>query len=167
MPKKDVVTFEDAPAVRAIAQELIPKYHGHLQNVRIDYIFRSKHASSGGKLVMGRARKITGLNAFLAKRDTLVTVVADKLELPQFEDFFVIEIAHDVWIGLKDAQKEALVDHELSHCYVDLDEGKLVVLPHDLEEFAHIVKRHGLWQHDVEHFFRHSGQLQLKGVKAS
>jgi predicted LPLAT superfamily acyltransferase len=68
--------------------------------------------------------------------------------------FFVIEIAFDAWEILEKEQRVALVDHELCHCMMDEDSGKLIMHPHDLEEFNAVVRRHGLWQPDVVTFAR-------------
>lgn len=138
-------TYEYAPGVEHIAQRLIPKHHPELieSGVHIAYVWRDKAASKGGKAVFGKARKVTGLNAYLAR--------------PDFggEDFFVIEIAEDTWQILDKAQQEALVDHELSHCAAiwdeEKDQWKYMIRPHDCEEFVAIVRRHGLWKPDVEH----------------
>ncbi len=154
------VTFELAPEVEVVASELIPQYHRHLDGVRIEYVFRSKHAKKNGKLVMGTCRLVSGLNAFLASDE-------EELELGnllQGDDdatpkFFVIEIAKDLWKDMSPKQRVALVDHELSHAYQE--DGELSILPHDVEEFAHIVRRYGLWKGDVEAFFAAAGQHAL------
>lgn len=150
------VTYSDAPEVREIADKLIPKHHPHLEGSRIDYVFRSKHSTNKGKIVGGKARKVTGLNAFLAssgRRGFHGT------------DLFVIEIAHDLWEQLPQEQRVALVDHELCHCFREVDdetgEWVLSILPHDLEEFAEVVKRHGIWSTDLDYFVKKSQQLRL------
>ena len=143
-------TYRPAPAVQRIADELIPKHHDHLVGQHIEYVFRDKHATSNGKEVWGKARKITGLNAYLA---------GDTAEGDEVEDFFVVEIAEDVWALLEPAQRRALVDHELAHCTVDVDEVTgdiegISLVGHDLEEFKAIVERHGLWRPDISDFLR-------------
>jgi hypothetical protein len=79
-------TYRPAPSVERIAQALIGKHHHHLSDVRVDYVFRSEAAKSGGKTVMGKARKISGLNAYLAQQ-------VDPDETPA-------GIAEDVWAVL-------------------------------------------------------------------
>jgi predicted metallopeptidase len=149
------VTYTDAPVVKEIAQGLIPQHHPHLEGARIEYVFRSKRLTSNGKIVAGKARKVTGLNAFLATKP------------PAFGGlpFFVIEIAQDVWDALPRPQQVALVDHELCHCFREIDddtgEWELSIRPHDVEEFAEIVYRHGLWSQDLDHFVTNSKQLRL------
>ncbi len=148
------VEYSPAPAVAAIAQRLIKEHHVHLAGERIVYVFRSEHAKEGGKAVFGKARKIGGLNAYLSMTE-------DGNE----DDYFVIEIAYDIWLGMSDGQRVALVDHELSHCiikYAENGDMSLAIAPHDLEEFNAVVKRHGLWRSDVKQFLEAaSGQLRL------
>jgi hypothetical protein len=148
--------FSNAPEVAGIARRLIGLHHTHLKNIRIDYVFRSESSSDGGKVVWASARKITGLNAFLAtESDESFELQGD----PDTDQFFCIEVWEDVWDRLKDEQKEALVDHELCHCWAEEAcnaEGdsilKLKILPHDVEEFASVIQRHGLWKDDVKVF---------------
>jgi predicted metallopeptidase len=139
-------TFSPAEEVKEIAEELIPKYHQHLidNNVRIDYVFISKTPAKGGKEVWGTCRKVTNLNAHLAGED---------------EPFFVITISEPVWSVLPPDKKVALVDHELCHAFAALGEGeddseevKVSIIPHDVEEFAAVIRRHGLWREDVKNF---------------
>lgn len=148
-----------APEVERIAETLIEEHHKHLIGIPIRYVFRDKAASSRGKLVLGKARKSTGLNA------TLVHLVRHD-EPPERVDFFVIEIAQNTWRAMTDDQKTALVDHELSHCLTEIPDGpdddvKLVLAGHDLEEFAAVVRRHGLWRPDLETFMANSAQPTL------
>lgn len=141
--------YEEAHEVREIAEGLIPKYHQHLLDfdVKIRYVFVDKTPKSKGREVWGTCRKISNLNAFLADDSS--------------DPFFVITISKEVWDVLPQDKKDALVDHELCHAWAeanqnekddDADPVKLSTVPHDLEEFACIVRRHGLWREDVEAF---------------
>ena len=153
--------FWRAPEVKRIADELIPKHHLHLNrhDVVIKYVFRDPAAKSKGSLVYGKARKVTGLSAFLVGLEH-----ADRVETGELVEFFVIEVAHEPWQSLTDRQKQALVDHELCHLDVELtDKGetKLVTRGHDLEEFNEVVKRHGLWRPTVVEFAEVAKSAQL------
>lgn len=143
-------TFRPAPAVERIAADLIAKHHPTLDDVRIEYVFLSDTPRSKGKDVWGRARKISGLNAYLAQEDQPTEAASGDV------DFFVIEIAEPVWVILDSGQRVALVDHELCHCTTvhDEDTGDLTlkIVAHDLEEFRAVVDRHGLWQPALAHF---------------
>ena len=137
-----MVDYEHAPDVETIAKDIIATVEDHadLAQAEIRYIFRDKAPRSRGRAVLGRARKITGLNRWL--------IQGDEDDLP----LFVIEISQDTWEDLTDEGRRALVDHELSHLVVTTDDdGALVggLRGHDLEEFVGVVERHGLWKADV------------------
>lgn len=144
------VTYTPAPDAEQIGRQLVAKHHTHLVNERIEYVFRSEAAKSGGRVVWGKARKVSGLNAWLANPER------DQLEEDEEADaFFVIELAHDVWTGLSGKQKVTLVVHELSHCTIRFNnngDASLTVAAHDLEEFEDVVRRHGFYRSDLKHF---------------
>jgi len=140
-----VTDYRPAPEVESIARDLIRDVEAHkaLDAVRIDYVYRDQAAKSKGKIVLAKARKISGLNAFIANAEMVQ------------RDFFVIEVAEDTWDQLDAAQQKALVDHELTHCHVEFDEAgtpQLAIRGHDLEEFSCIVQRHGLWLSSTAQF---------------
>lgn len=160
--------YRTAPEVRTIAEDLIGQHHQHLEGRRIEYLFRDKAPSSSGRVVLGRARVKRGLDAFLARTDRLMVVgdggeiVSASIEADRPVEpvpFGVIEISLDTWgedvegvrWGLSDEQRVALVDHELCHFHINED-GELKMRAHTVEEFAEVVKRHGLWKPDVEWF---------------
>lgn len=152
-------TFEVADEVAEIAEKLIPENHAHLlaHGVRMVYLFRDDTPKKNGKLTMGVARKVTGVHAFLAGAEI------DLADGRTGEAFFAIVMTRPIWEELTPAQKEALTDHELSHCAVKFNKAGelvLVVKPHDLEEFNTVVERHGLWQRDVERFLKAARKYQ-------
>jgi hypothetical protein len=136
--------YQPAPEVEDVARGLIDAHHSHLGPVRIEYVFASEPLKEKGKIVWGKTKKVSGLNAWLAAdykpRDPSAP-----------EEFFLIEIVKPVWLQLDEKSRRALVDHELTHCDVT-PEGKLALRPHDLEEFNSIVRRYGLWRADVQLF---------------
>lgn len=78
---------------------------------------------------------------------------------------FTVALNYDAWQRFGEAQRAALMDHELMHCQVAVDEdgeerrdalGRVVcrVRGHDIEEFRDVVSRHGLWKEDLEKFAR-------------
>src|SRR5262245_66584583 len=105
MPQK----FQPAPEVEDVARDLINAHHSHLATVRIDYVFASDPLTEKGKVLWGRAKKVGGLNAWLASEAKFRDPV-------QPEEFFVIEIQKSVWQQLDQTSRRALVDHELTHC---------------------------------------------------
>lgn len=142
--------YSPADEVKEIALELIPQHHSHLQEfgVRIEYVFSDKTPMRKGKQTWGICRKVTSLNAYLSqeKNDDDTT---------ETKPFFVLIISKPIWDTLTESKRKALVDHELSHAGAELDENdelKLHIIPHDLEEFSSIVRRHGMWREDVKEF---------------
>ena len=135
--------FLFAPEVEEIGLKLIETVERHrpLQRALIEYVFIDKAPVSKGRIVLGRARRMSGLAAFLLRGAR----TGERFE-PPFP-FFVIEISHNTWIGLDDAQRRALVDHELCHCVLEeTEDGEVLsIRGHDFEEFAEIIQRHGLW----------------------
>lgn len=140
--------FFPAPEVQEIAELLIPKYHKELIGVRIDFVFTVETPKRGGKEVWGSMRKISSLPAYLG---------ADKGDKARGinDPFFVLSISQQIWDKLNPIQKTALVDHELCHGNVVIDEdgsSKLSTASHDVEEFRCIIERYGLWRPDVKKF---------------
>lgn len=131
--------YTRAEDVEQIAAELIRLHHPHLDRVRIEYVWRDKASVKGGKIVLGKARKVSGLNAYLSRPDPDSDV---------YVDYFVIEIAADTWAALNEDQQRALVDHELMHCGLDAN-FRLTLVPHDCEAFVNEIVRHGLWKRDL------------------
>lgn len=139
------MTYASAPAVAHIAGDLIATVpdHADLAGVDIVYVWRDKAAKSRGRTVLGKARKVSGLNALLAR------------DLEDDAPLFVVEIAQDEWLDLTTKQRYALVDHELSHLRVKIgDDGErdLSIRGHDVEEFKAVIDRHGFWKPDVADF---------------
>lgn len=132
-------TYTDAPEVADVAQPLIDTIHTRLTDVPLRFVFRSEAAVTKGHEVWGKARLVTGLNAHLAG-----PIIAGGLT---WDRLFVIEIANDIWLELDDRQRTALVDHELSHCWADGE--KLTLRGHDVEEFAGVIRRWGLWRESL------------------
>ena len=127
MPKE----WKDAPEVREIAEKLIEIFKPELEAFEIRYIFGNENPKKDGREVSALARKVTGLNAYLAGWT---------------EGFFVMEVGLPVWEVLPSDQKIALVHHELCHFGIN-DIGNLWIIPHDTEEFTEIAKVHGSY-HD-------------------
>lgn len=151
-----MTTYRHAPEVEAIANKLIGKHHRDLRDVKgsIRYVFRDEATTTKGKVVLGKARTVSGLNAWLAE-----PVDGDA------PAFYVMEIAEDEWDLMDDKKRRALVDHELCHFAPEVnDEGvrQLKLRAHDLEEFVGVVARHGMWRPEIEHVVKVANeQLRL------
>lgn len=131
--------YSEAFEVRKTATSLIKNFHEHLLNVRIEYLFVDEPIKVRGRKVAGRARKISGLNAYLATDDD-----------DEPKEFFVMEVVKAIWDRLSPKGKKALTDHELCHFWVDMDTGKLSIKAHDVEEFHEIVDRYGAWDEELK-----------------
>lgn len=152
--------FTPAPEVKAIAVPLIAAHHTHLLHnaVRIEYLFCDTPKKSKGKAALAYVQQISNLPAYLAGE-----VVADEDGDQDIqhtgEPFFVMVVWQNFWrYSLSPKQREALIDHELCHLWAEADEKtgevKLSMLPHDLEEFNAVVRRHGIWLKDVDQLIK-------------
>ncbi|MCC6455185.1 MAG: hypothetical protein IT328_09610 [Caldilineaceae bacterium] len=128
------VTWEEAPStVIELAERIIERYHEHLLDARIAFIMRSEAQSANGKLTLGKAKKLSA--------EMQVHIPFD----------FVIWLAKDYWEAfLTPKQREALIDHELSHCKWDGFTASMK--GHDVEEFSHIIERYGFWWPQSDEF---------------
>ena len=108
-----------------IAEHMINLYHEHLMDARIGLLFRDEAPVTDGRITLGMAKKIG----------------EDMKPYVPYE--FVIWVAGDYWPRLTEKQKQALIDHELCHC--SMMGGKVSMRKHDVEEFACILERHGVW----------------------
>ncbi len=128
----------------ALADLLIPKYHPHLTNARISYLWKQELQIRGaGRVRLAKASKCDAKLAFLANSD------------------FVILFNWKAWEKLTAMQRVAIADHELCHCDQDLDSGAWKMRHHDVEEFSEIVGRYGLWKMDLMLFGHQLKQLEL------
>lgn len=135
------------PEVTEMAEELIQEYHPSLLDARIAILFRSEAPVTNGKATLGMASKVN---------DKWRPLLEDR------EMHFVIWLAYDRWEDMDKRQKRALLDHELCHCFIDHD-GKPQIHPHDFEEFAVVIARHGFWNADLERLDRTiQGKLPLE-----
>ena len=140
--------YRHAPEVAEIVDELCAPSGPHHElfeaGIRIESLFMDKVPMSSGRLVAGRARRVSGLPAWWAQFG------GNPERCERYEAgvvFGVVEIAWPIWTGLMDHQQVALVDHELCHFRIDWDAEPpaLKLKGHDFEEFAAVIRRRGLW----------------------
>lgn len=138
--------------------ELVAKHHDHLREARIALAWaKSWKPDVDGRLVLGKCKKASDLDRELAAFD------------------FIILLNKGFWLDFEvsDAQRRALLDHELCHAeraYDQLGEpiiderGRHVyrIRKHDIEEFAAIVERHGCYKRDLEVF---ADSLRRRGTQ--
>ncbi len=119
-----------SPDLLAMAGRLIETNHHKLLDAKIGFLFRDTAGSSQGKETLGKAQK-----------------VPDRLK-PYLNLDFMIWISEEDWNSLPATSREALLDHELSHCTFDENDNPKIV-GHDIEEFVDVIKRHGAWNLDL------------------
>lgn len=147
--------FRPASEAQRIAEDLISKYYPEIEEseVEIRYIFRDECGKKGGREILGTCSKVSGRAAFLAQNGKPSEDYIPPKELA----FYVLEFAEDLWKGLTPEQRIALVDHELAHILIEPPENEddgwtLKTISHDVEEFAAVIQRHGLWKPDLQWF---------------
>lgn len=133
--------YRTAEEVKEIAEKLIDKYHKHLQQAGIYYLFRDPAPKSKGDVVFGRTSKVSGKYKAISGYD------------------FIIEISQLHFMNMEEKKRIALVDHELSHCKKEEDKYKTV--SHDFEGFNTVLRRHGFWMGDLEIMGKTAKQLEL------
>lgn len=132
MSKKGKATFSEAPnSLIHLAEAIIHQHHRILEDARIAFVMRSEPQKRGSRMIMGNTSK-----------------VPEKMQ-PYLEFDFLIWIAESTWNDLSDAQREALIDHELCHCKRSTDGLGWSLREHDLQEFSIVIERHGLWDTDL------------------
>lgn len=127
--------WREALEVAKVARELIEKHHTHLAEARILYLFREGKWSSQDRTTWGKAYKVSERDKFIHEYD------------------FLLVINDEVWQSLDAPSRTALVDHELAHCGQKLN-GNWYIIGHDLEDFAAVVRRNGLWNENVKRYLR-------------
>jgi hypothetical protein len=144
-----MAAWKEAPDVKEIAETLIFDHHAHLELFfdSMRFVFRDEAQKKNGKDVPRKTqlpeREIDG-HFFPATE-------VESFEAPEF---FLMEIAADIWEYLEPWQRVALVDHELYHFTIEYDDNgvKLGIRAHDIEEFIEVLVRHGRWDKDLSEF---------------
>lgn len=132
MPKE----YSAAPEIERIAEKLIEILKPELEAFEIRYIFCSENPRKDGREVTALARKVTGLNAYLAGNP---------------EGFFVLEFGRTAFDELTESQIVTIVYHELLHFGIS-DDGNLWIVPHDIEEFSEVARIFGSYHDGLINF---------------
>lgn len=144
-----MIEYRDAPELHALAGLIIERDRPELIGYPIRLVWRTPARKAGhNRLAAGTAELVKGRFAHFVMTD-------EEKAMEGQEDgsrMFWIEIAADLWEDLTNAQRIALVDHEICHLHVgETDDGEyeMVIREHDVEEFDEVVRRHGLWTDDL------------------
>lgn len=142
--------YSSAESVQEIAQNIIPNWHPHLAEARIEYLFTEKPAKRGGRELFGKASKVSGRWSHLTELD------------------FVVEVALPLWNDLSEVQRNALVDHLLEHCAGEENEEtgeiKWGIREPELREFATVLHRHGAWNDTLVSLVRVASAIDLDTI---
>lgn len=132
----------------ALLDELICTHHHDLARARIALAWcTSWKPDVDGRVTLGKCKKASDLDREVAEFD------------------FIIMLRRAFWLDerVTDAQRRALLDHELCHAALKYDErgepvederGRLVyrIRKHDVEEFSAVIERNGVYKRDLEQF---------------
>jgi len=153
MGKPKSISYELAPregneSLYAMLDGLIEEHHEHLTNARIALAWNlTWQPDVDGRCTLGKCKRASDLDRELAPYDFVIMLRHEFFENPE----------------VTDAQRLALIDHELCHAEVALEDndepkvdtkGRTVyrIRKHDIEEFSSVVARHGIWRRDIEDF---------------
>lgn len=137
--------YKEDQELKDVGDLVIDECRQGLKSLNICYLFRDEASVSQGKTIAGRCVRVDDRQWPLHKYDVL------------------IEIAQDVWEQAGEKFQKALMDHELGHIGLDLDESgqpkrddsgriKVRMLHHDVEEFSDVLARHGAYAQDLRDF---------------
>lgn len=133
--------FAEAPEVMELAKKIIVEHHSHLIEARIVYLFRNGKWVKKGRAVLGQAKLAAEDARFIGQYD------------------FIIIVNLNAWNNAGVTTREALVDHELTHCECEIDRAgnnRWKIADHDVHEFISIVRRHGPWASDLQRLLKAS-----------
>lgn len=141
-------TVEGKP-IYDLMNRTIEEHHEELTNAKIAIAWNlAWKPDADGHVILGKCKKASDLDREFSPYD------------------FVILLRKEFWQHSQttDAQRAALIDHELCHASVRLDadhepkrdeRGRVIyrMRKHDIEEFSEILMRHGCYKRDLENAF--------------
>lgn len=139
--------YRTAPEVKEVAESLIEEVEDleYLTGEPLVYVMMSEAPKKSGRIVLGRAKKVSGLAAFLAARPR-----PEAFKDPAPPDLLVVEVSEFWWRSMPPAGQRGLVDHLLNHFDYDADTGVFRVLAPEFGEFPGVLERHGFWRPDTK-----------------
>lgn len=121
-----------------------PDKFGHLEFARVDFLWKEKGGSSGGKDVLGKAKKPSGELRHYSKADIIVVLSVDHCMSRRFQNWQVL----------------ALLFHELRHTAVNSN-GELALQGHEFEGFLDELEIFGAWNGPNENLIKTVQQMPL------
>lgn len=132
------VNYAEASEPLEIAT-ILRREHADLQSAsmaKVAWLWTSNELRDRGVSCVAKARLCN-----LATQGLLTELGGvDEDDLPDY----VVEVNADEWLECTDAQRLAVVHHELCHVAVT-PRGTWTIAPHDLQEFRAVVEAHGLY----------------------
>lgn len=130
--------------------ELLEAYHQDVQDARFALAWHTNWKPDDDRhLMLGQCRKSSDLEREIQNASAYDFVILLN------QDFFADPLVTDL-------QRRAVLDHELCHAAVKLEDGHPVIdergrvqyriRKHDLEEFSEIAERYGCWKRDIGAF---------------
>jgi len=140
-----MAVFMSDAQLEKLGKSRIAEFYPQLDKLNIAFLFNEKARKSGDKLIAGKCSKVSDREFFLHGHD------------------IIIEIAQDIYLGSTIANRQAVMDHELSHIGIKKDKDgfdafdkngrlKVFINQHDLQEFVEIYERHGKYHEDIKKF---------------
>ncbi len=126
MPRKKKTKIEWRRMLEAdpLVQDLVKKYHRHLERAKIVVLGKPRASKSHGKTNVAKAKRAT---------DTIQTLVK---ELAGEDVHYIIEVGLDAWEQLDMQQRRIVLDHELCHFSgLDVEKNTWGLRGHDLKLF--------------------------------
>lgn len=139
--------FLPADDLRQLAREIVDKHPDKfewLAPYEVCFLWRAKGGASGGVATLGKTTKASGLVRYFGEQDLVIWLAAD----------------HCRDLALSRHQIEALLYHELSHCWQD-DQGQLSLRAHEFSGFLSELEEYGPWMADLELMVKTARQLEL------
>ena len=141
--------FGYAQTVEDVAARILPTYHSELVSAKIKYVGVDKASKSNGRVVLGKASRLSGMNELLAEAN------------------FVILVALDEWNKMDDRKRTALVDHLLEQCTGEEDDRnggamKWKMRKPDIHEFTSVLNRHGAWTDELSGMVEVAQRLNIE-----
>lgn len=131
------MAYQISPELKERAIDLISRYHQHLLQATITYLFTDRATKTTcGKTILGKARKRAEIDKLLGR---------------EHEDFLII-VARDKWEKMDAEHQAHVLDHELSHCGVVVsNDGRLrwIIRQHDVAEFYSVFHRYAFRREEL------------------
>lgn len=153
MPKEPV-QITPAPEAERLAEDLIDRFHRHLQNedeIRLVYLFTNKQRKRGGRVVLADTKKLSPVEVYLLNQSGVIETGEPAEDVAHYR----ILVSLIDWALLTDRQRAALIDHELRHIEARVsDDGELsfTLVAHEIGEFTEVLARHGPWKPELRTF---------------